>query len=63
MKIKSETVTSDPVKYAATATTTNHDGTFSFSYVGDEDESRAQCKTAARKGLEAQLAETYYTRN
>lgn len=55
MTIKTETISTDPWKFAATATTTNNDGTFEYTYIGEEGESRAVCKTQARKGLERKL--------
>jgi hypothetical protein len=51
MKTTTETLSTDPWKFAATATCNGKE----YTYVGDEGESRGVCKTAAKKALESIL--------
>lgn len=59
MTITTETISTDPWKFAATAKTVNNDGTFEYTHIGEEGDSRAKCKTAAKKGLLNKLTVIY----
>jgi hypothetical protein len=59
MTIKTETISSDPWKFAATATI----GNVSHRYIGDEGESRAVVKRIAAKQLELKLVKANASRN
>ena len=59
MTIKTETISTDPWKFAATATI----GGFSYRYIGEEGESRAVVKGIAAKQLEKKIAKANASRN
>jgi hypothetical protein len=59
MTIKTETISTDPWKFAATATL----GDISCRYIGEEGESRATVKRIAKRQLENKLAKMSQSRN
>ena len=59
MTIKTQTISTDPWKFAAEAT----EGDVRVRYIGNEGESRAAVKTKAIKMLNAKLQQTYASRN
>lgn len=63
MKTKTETISTDPLKFAATVTVSSHDGTITYTYVGDEGESRAVVKRKAVAGMQSKINRLYNTRN
>lgn len=59
MNIKTETISTDPWKFAATATW----GNVSVRYIGDEGESRSVVKRVAKQQCEAKVARMAASRN
>lgn len=59
MSVKTETISTDPWKFAATVTC----GDAEFFHIGEEGESRAKVKRDAIKGMEAKLQKLYGSRN
>ena len=59
MTVKTQTISTDPWKFAAEAT----EGDVRVRYIGNDGESRAIVKTKVLKMLDAKLQQTHASRN